>query len=85
MDARARARAVLECIERADAARDEASARVRGDASASDGDGGDALPGVSASGGGKRRRRDAEAGTAIEEEAGEAKRRRGDGEQWVPQ
>ena len=72
MDARARARAVLECIERADAARDEASAPRRGSASASDGDGGDALPGVSASGGGKRRRRDAEAGTAIEEEAEEA-------------
>jgi len=37
MDARARARAVLECIERADAARDEASAPRRGSASASDG------------------------------------------------
>ena len=80
MDARARARAVLECIERADAARDEASAPRRGSASASDGDGGDALPGVSASGGGKRRRRDAEAGTAIEEGAEEAKRRRRDGD-----
>jgi len=86
MDARARARAVLECIERSDRARGtgaSAPSSTRG-TGASGEDGVDALPGTSASGGGgKRRRRDAEAGTAIEEEEGggeaAAKRRRGDG------